>query len=125
MPERIIIEMGRAVFEGELNDGPAARKFVETLPIELIMSRWGDEYYGNCGITVEPGETTKEAMEPGEIAIWPPAQSLCIFFGPTPLSTDENPRSASASVPIGRITGNFTNFKMMGHTVKARVRRAE
>ena len=42
-------------------------------------------------------------MEIGEFGYWPVGRAFCIFFGPTPVSTGENPRAASPVNPIGRL----------------------
>ena len=37
----------------------------------------------------------REIMAVGEIAYWPPQGGIALFFGPTPVSTDERPRAYS------------------------------
>jgi hypothetical protein len=85
------------------------------------MSRWGDEYYGDCGVSVEEGPEARELMEVGEVAIWPPGSALCIFFGPTPASTGEEPRAASKVNPIGRISSGVEVLKKLGPSIQVRV----
>ena len=52
MPTPVIIKIGELKLSAELNDSPAAEKIKLLLPLEFSMSRWGDEYYGDCGIKV-------------------------------------------------------------------------
>ena len=40
--------------------------------------------------------------------IW---QAFCIFFGPTPASTDERPRAYSPVNLLGRVIGDATRFR--------------
>jgi len=75
------------------------------------MSRWGKEYYGDCGIEAEAAEDVKTLMETGELAIWPVGQAFCIFFGPTPLSVTDAPVAASFVNPI---VDNIAPFKTLG-----------
>jgi hypothetical protein len=39
----------------------------------------------------------------GDIAYWPQGSSMCIFFGPTPISKDETPKPASEVNLIGKM----------------------
>ena len=96
MAVRIVIEGKGCALEAELSDAPAARMIANALPLSASMSRWGDEYYGSVDLDVPEDSTGKVIMSVGEIAYWPPGKALCIFFGPTPASTDERPTAASA-----------------------------
>jgi hypothetical protein len=119
MAMSIVIEAGGATLRAELSDSPAARRVAAALPLAVTMSRWGDEYYGSAGIVIPEDSSARELMEVGEIAWWPPGKALCIFFGPTPASTDERPRAASAVLPIGRITEGIAALSGMGSRLKA------
>ncbi|MFW6181188.1 MAG: cyclophilin-like fold protein [Spirochaetota bacterium] len=102
----IQLKIGDLTMRAELYDTPAAERLREILPQVLSMTRWGEEYYGNCGISMgeEPG--AREEMEIGEIALWPGGSALCIFFGPTPASRGSEPRAISPVNPVGRIQGD-------------------
>lgn len=121
MPERIRLCIGTAEFTGELNDSPASRALLSCLPLEFRMSRWGDEYYGNCGVSVELAPEAREEMEVGELALWPPGQALCVFFGPTPASVGDEPRAASPVNPIGRLLDDPAPLKELGSVVTVQV----
>jgi hypothetical protein len=88
------------------------------------MSRWGDEYYGSAGLDISEDSSAREIMEVGEIAWWPPGKALCIFFGPTPASTDGRPRAASGVLPIGKVTEGIEGLSELGSRVKAVFRTA-
>lgn len=119
MKTRIVIELSGATLRAELSDSPAARKVAGALPLTVSLSRWGDEYYGSTVLTIAEDATAREFMTIGEIAFWPPGKALCIFFGPTPASTDGRPRAASAVLPVGRITQGIEALSGMGARVKA------
>ena len=42
----MIITIGTTTLDVELYDNPASRSLRKTLPQEIRMSSWGDEYYG-------------------------------------------------------------------------------
>jgi hypothetical protein len=50
MSASIKLETGYICLRAELNDSQSARHFLTILPKEINMLRWGDEYYGACGI---------------------------------------------------------------------------
>jgi hypothetical protein len=95
MNTSVSIKIEDQSFTAELNDSPAAARLLEALPVTVRMSRWGEEFYGDCGLSIPADASAREIMEVGEIAYWPPGSALCFFFGPTPASTDERPRAAS------------------------------
>lgn len=115
----ISIEVGESAFKAELNDSRTAALLLETLPATLTLSRWGDEYYGGCGVASSDEHEAREIMDVGELAYWQPGSALCIFFGPTPASTDGRPRAASPVVPIGRILGDPSPLKSLGSSITA------
>ena len=119
MSTSISIKIGDVNLRAELNDSAAAKAIRERLPLTVGLSRWGDEYYGNCGLSLEADNTAREIMEVGEIALWPPGRALCVFFGPTPASTDEKPRAASPVIPVGRILGDTSPLKSLGPSIRA------
>ena len=125
MAQKILITTGQVELIAELNDSPSAKALANALPMQLSMSRWGDEYYGDCGLNVEEEPQARTLMEVGELAIWPPGSALCIFFGPTPASTADAPVAASKVNPIGRITSQFESLKELGPSINVRVELAK
>jgi hypothetical protein len=117
MPARVRLRIGPVELTGELNDSLASQALLSRLPLEIRMSRWGDEYYGDCGVSVEPAPEAREEMEVGELALWPPGQALCVFFGPTPASVGEEPRAASPVNPIGRLLDDPAPLEDLGPAV--------
>jgi hypothetical protein len=123
MSQTISITIQNQRFAAELNDSPAAKQLNEALPLKLRMSRWGEEYYGDCGLTIALDDSARDIVEVGEIAYWPPGSALCFFFGQTPASTDERPRAASAVAPLGKFTGSVNALKTFGSSIEAEIAR--
>lgn len=100
--KKINIEFSGNIIEAELNDTDTARKILDVLPIEGTICRWGEEIYFSVPVdgSLEDGI---EVLEVGDIAFWPPGNAFCIFFGATPVSTDEKPRAAGPVTVIGNI----------------------
>jgi len=88
-------------FEGELDDSSCAKAILNNLPLESTVNSWGDEIYFNTGITVTGGAPTMD-LNVGDMAYWPTGKCLCIFFGPTPVSSSEKPMPASDVFLIGK-----------------------
>jgi hypothetical protein len=108
-----------------LNDSRTADLLYRKLPITIELSRWGDEYYGDCGIEVKAEAGARVDMAVGELAVWPQGSALCIFFGPTPASTGSAPRAVSPVNPIGTIEGDVLFLKKLGGSVTAEVKKRE
>ena len=121
---RIVLEDGTALAV-ELEEGPAAAQLRAALPLELSMSRWGDEYYGSLPVKLSATGRKRDVYEVGEVALWPPGNAFCIFFGPTPASHGEEPRMASPGIPLGRIVSGASALKRLGESVRMTLRAAK
>jgi hypothetical protein len=124
VPTKINIEIGKLSLKAELNDSASAKTLLDALPRQVSLSRWGDEYYGNCGIKVQQADDAREDMRIGEVALWPPGNALCIFFGPTPASSGREPRAASPVNPVGRLLDDAAPLKGLGPSIRAKVAKA-
>ena len=118
---QIKIEINNKTFMAELNSTKTASLFAGRLPMDIELSRWGDEYYGDCYVTPDNSDPAKEIMEIGELAVWAPGKAFCIFFGKTPASTGDEPRAASAVVSIGKIKTEIAKLKPLGGRVSAKI----
>jgi hypothetical protein len=115
---------GSVTLEAELNDSATARQIAAALPLQCSMSRWGDEYYGACGIRAGLDDDARTLMEVGEIAFWPPGSALCFFFGPTPASRGAQPEAASAVNPVGMITSDPVALGPLGSSIMVEIEEA-
>jgi hypothetical protein len=121
MPAPVIIKIGDSELKAELNDSPSSEKLKALLPLEFSMSRWGDEFYGDCGIKTELSQDARDVMEIGELAVWPTGRALCIFFGPTPASEGDEPRAVSPVNPVGKLMSDTEHLKKLGSTIHVKI----
>lgn len=112
--KRINIEFTGSIVEAELNNTDTAEKIFDSLPVIANINRWGDEIYFEIPVDGHL-ENETETVEEGTLAFWPPGNAFCIFFGPTPASTDQHPRAAGPVTIIGRILKE-TDFKILRNT---------
>ena len=97
--------------EIELKETPCARKIYEAAPFESIVHLWGEEIYFETPVESALDETAKEIVEKGEAGYWPEGKALCLFFGPTPISSPQEIRPASAVNLIGKIVSSLEELK--------------
>jgi hypothetical protein len=107
----IKITVGHIALEAELNDTPTAKKVGEILPLKASFNTWGDEIYFAIPVEAYPDQNAREEVEMGDLGFWPQGNAFCIFFGPTPMSTEGKIIPASAVNIIGRVKGDATMFK--------------
>ncbi|MBM3253824.1 MAG: hypothetical protein FJZ16_06210 [Candidatus Omnitrophica bacterium] len=96
-------------FEGEFNDTRTAKEIYANLPLNSIANTWGDEIYFDIGLKLSKENPTLD-VKIGDIAYWPQGSCMCIFFGPTPVSTNKNPKPASEVTIIGKTN---TDIKLL------------
>ena len=118
----VVLEIEGLRFVGELVGTSAAVDIAAHLPLDVELERWGDEYYGPLGFPAGPfpGEQL-EQMEVGDLAYWEPGNTLCLFFGPTPVSRGSEPRAASPVHRIGKVSGDWAKLGRLGRSVKGRL----
>lgn len=124
MVRRIEIAAGEVSVRAELQDTETAQAVWDGLPIEGVANTWGDEIYFSTPLAL-PLEAGKDVVEVGDLGYWPPGRAFCIFFGPTPASTGDGIRPASAVSVFGRLTGDPRLLKSVRDGTPVRVRRSE
>jgi uncharacterized protein len=112
---RIKITVGKLAVEASLNDTPTARKVAAILPFAASFSTWGDEIYFPVPVDSELDDSAKEVVRVGDLGYWPTGKAFCIFFGPTPISSEGKIVPASAVNIIGNVVGDATQFKPHMH----------
>jgi hypothetical protein len=110
MSKKIKITAGQIEMTAKLNDTKVAKQLWDILPINAIGNRWGDEIYFSIPVRTE-GENLQGVVEIGDIAYWPEGPAFCIFFGPTPVSSENEIRPASPVQVLGKLLGNPEDFK--------------
>ena len=115
---KIIFKTLNNQFEGELNNTLAAREIFERLPVEAVVSKWGEEIYFDLGFKVSADYATME-VETGDLAYWPQGKCLCIFYGLTPASTEGKPVPASPVVIVGKTNASPERLRRieLGETI--------
>ena len=107
MARIITISTFNIKLEAELNDTITADAVWNSIPYKVQGSTWRDELYfqipKELGLTLENGQ---DVVEVGDLGYWPVGNAFCIFFGPTPASTDGRPRPASPVTVFGKILGD-------------------
>jgi hypothetical protein len=86
------------------------RAIQTALPIRSQVATWGQEIYFPINVKGS-NETTQKIVDKGDIGYWPAGDSLCIFFGPTPISVGSEIRPASPVNVVGKVLGDPEVFK--------------
>ena len=123
MSERTIrITAGEVTATAALDGSRTADAIWKALPLEVKASTWGDEIYFDIGVTIA-AESPQETVALGDLGYWPPGKAFCIFFGPTPMSTGDEIRPASAVNVFGRVSGDSTIFKKVRSGTRIKLER--
>ena len=107
----------------ELTNNETSRKIWDALPFESDVNTWGDEIYFNIPLKIPEAPEAQAGVEVGTVAYWPAGQALCVFFGPTPVSTGETPRAASPVNVCGHVIGDASVLKKVKDGTGVRVER--
>ncbi len=107
----ITINAGHIRLEAELNNTATAYAIWSTLPFKAQGLLWGDELYftipEELNLDLENGQ---DVVEVGDLGYWPVGNAFCIFYGPTPASTNGRPRPASPVTVFGKVAGDTTGL---------------
>jgi len=110
---KIFITAQNIKLEAELNDSPTSKKIFEALPIQGRANVWGEEIYFEIPVIMPQELDARQDMQVGEMAYWPTGRAFCIFIGPTPVSTDDQPRAYSPVNLLGRVIDDATLLKLV------------
>jgi len=108
---KIMIEVENISMEAELLNTPTALKINDALPLEGSVNVWGDEIYFDIPLSIDQEPGASQDVEVGDLGYWPAGPAFCIFFGPTPVSSGDQPRAYSPVNVFGRVLGNPQLFK--------------
>jgi hypothetical protein len=106
-----------------LDDSDISNEIWLSLPFSSDINMLGSQIY-----FVMPNDSKvkgdSKLFEKGDIAYWPEADALCIFFGPTPLSTDERPVAAFPMKKIGHVTEECGDMEHSGDRMRITLERS-
>jgi hypothetical protein len=111
MSSKIKISWDEYALIAVLNDSSTAIEILGSLPLEGIANRWGEEIYFSIPVSIQEASDARQDMAVGELGYWPSGSAFCIFFGPTPVSTDLSPRAYSNVNPFGLIEGEVSTLR--------------
>ncbi len=122
---RIRLEVDGRRLEAVLNDTETAQAVLAALPLEARINVWGDEIFFDIPVTLDEDAGAKADVDVGALAYWPPGNAFCVFYGPTPVSSDAAPRAYSPVKVFGRIDGDATILRGVRNGAMIRVERSE
>ena len=108
---RITIEDADLTFKARLRDTVTAQSILDLLPFKGQAQLWGDEIYFDIPLNLDLEPDASADVAVGDLGYWPAGPAFCIFFGPTPASTDATPRAYSPVNIFGRIEGDHSTLK--------------
>ena len=117
----ILITTGKVSLPAKLSDTPTAQAIWEALPIEGSANTWGDEIYFDIPVTAAQEPDARTEVEVGELGYWPVGSAFCIFYGPTPASTGDQPVAASPVNVFGHVSGDATEFRKVSRGTKVTI----
>ena len=94
------------------------------LPLQSRINTWGDEIYFGTTVKMDE-ENAQEKVEIGDVAYWSEGNSIYIFFGKTPASTNESPKAYSPVNVFAKIIDNISVLKMVVPGSVVRVEKAD
>ena len=110
---KISILAGDVSVTAALNDSRTADLLWDALPLQGAANTWGDEIYFRIAVQADEENGASDVVDMGAVAYWPPGQALCLFFGRTPVSRDDEIRAASPVNVMGAIDGDATVLKQV------------
>ena len=110
MEKKLLISSDGIIVEGILYDSPCSNAIWNSLPLEGSVNLWGKEIYFAIPLVLEEDSTAQDVVELGAIAYWAPGRALCLFFGQTPVSHEDECRAASPVNLIGHITTDLSKL---------------
>ncbi|MBC7249057.1 MAG: hypothetical protein H5T62_02140 [Anaerolineae bacterium] len=119
---QIRITAGEVTTTATLEETKTAEAIWEALPIEGRANTWGDEIYFSIPVQLE-AENARAVVSLGDLGYWPPGTAFCIFFGPTPVSTQDEIRPASPVNVFGHVDGDPLVFKKVRDGDRVRIER--
>jgi hypothetical protein len=95
------------------------KAILDNLPLEVKINRWGDELYTDKTPIIAEEENARSIVDLLDVAYWPEGHSLCLFYGPTPISKSPDEILPYSPVNIvGKITSQDDILKHFKDGIK-------
>ena len=104
----ISISVQDITIRAELGNTPTAKTIEKLLPLTGTANVWGDKIYFTIPLEIALEQDARENVKVGELGYWPAGPAFCIFFGPTPVNTDDRTRAYSQVNVFGRTLDDAT-----------------
>jgi len=102
-------------FHAKMDSSDISNEIWLSLPYKADINMFGGEMYVVCPVSCPLSDKRVTVLEKGDIAYWPEAEALCIFFGPTPYSDEDGrPVSKFPVIKIGSIIGDCSELENAG-----------
>jgi hypothetical protein len=109
---QIRIKAGSVTAVAELLNTKTAEAIWQALPFSSKVNTWGNEIYFRIPVKIEL-ESGQEVVNSGDLGYWPPGSAFCVFFGPTPVSSQGEIRAASAVDIFGKLADDARVFRVL------------
>ncbi|MDI3482753.1 MAG: uncharacterized protein PWQ88_624 [Candidatus Methanomethylophilaceae archaeon] len=121
---RIEIRTRNGVYRAELEESELSDALWISLPRESTINVWGSEIYFELPVDVTV-RADSSVLDVGDIAYWPEGKAICLFFGPTPLSSEEGrPVPIRPVKRIGRLIGDISGLERVGDRTRVVIDRS-
>ena len=122
---KIKISAGDVSATAVLHDNATADAIWDALPIEARVNTWGEEIYFEIPVYLDVADDARETVDMGHLGYWPSDHAFCIFFGPTPMSSGNEIRPASAVNIFGQVKEDATIFTRVSSGAGIKVEKAD
>ncbi len=125
MTRTVTFIFDQAAVSAQLYSCLTADALWEQLPLSGEVHVWGEEIYFMIPVHVPLDETAADTVAVGDIGYWPDGAALCIFFGKTPVSTDDEIKPAGPVNVFGKISGSTDALHAVCEGTAVAVKKAE
>ncbi len=126
MSRLIKITTGDIVAQARLKDTPTAAAIFEAIPFEGVTEKWQNEIYFSVPVQAELEDDARSVLKPGELGFWPEGRTLCIFFGATgDTENDETRNNASAVNVFASLVGDWDIMRDIPEGADIRIEKIE
>ncbi len=110
---KVRVDLSKTRITLELDDAIAPktiRSFLDCLPLDVKINVWGEELYTDETPIDVTAENSKSLVDEMDVAFWPTGKAICLFFGPTPISSKGEIRPYSPVNVMGKINNAKKDF---------------